>query len=159
MLRMMMVDYSRSFVEFHLTLTPKLLSKYSCCPFKVHFRANVMAYLFRLARKWTFDGHRLYMWPKFYLVNMWPKFLLILSCISCCSFGGNGDSDRIDAPSGDPRIPTGISCWNFWMAADAGGTDTVGPRDNSIFVILNDRFDIEGEGWIMRGLTGAELAS
>ena len=35
--------------------------------------------------------------------------LLILSCISCCSFGGNGDSDRIEAPSGDPRIPTGIS--------------------------------------------------
>ena len=96
---------------------------------------------------------------KFKLQNRPEIFLLILSCISCCSFGGKGDSDRIEAPSGDPRMPTGISCWNFWMAADAGGTDTVGPRDNSIFDILNDRFDIEGEGWIMRGLTGAELVA
>ena len=33
---------------------------YNWCPSKVHFRANVIAYLLTLARKWTFDGHQLY---------------------------------------------------------------------------------------------------
>ena len=30
------------------------------CPLKVHFRANVIAYRFIFARKWTIDGHQFY---------------------------------------------------------------------------------------------------
>ena len=33
---------------------------YNWCPSKANFRANVIAYLLTLARKWTFDGHQLY---------------------------------------------------------------------------------------------------
>ena len=32
---------------------------YNWCASKIHFRANVIAYLFTLARKWTFHGHQL----------------------------------------------------------------------------------------------------
>ena len=32
----------------------------NCCPSKVRFRANVIAYLFTLARKLTFNGQQLY---------------------------------------------------------------------------------------------------
>ena len=33
---------------------------YNLCTIKVHFWANVIAYLFTFARKWTFDRHQLY---------------------------------------------------------------------------------------------------
>ena len=33
---------------------------YNLCTIRVHFWANVIAYLFTLARKLTFDGHQLY---------------------------------------------------------------------------------------------------
>ena len=57
---------------------------------------------------------------------------------SICS-GGSGDSERIEAPSGDPLIPTGMS-WIF-----TGGTETVGPREISILAIAGERFESEGE--------------
>ena len=34
--------------------------QYNWCPSKVHFRANVKRCGITLARKWTFDGHKLY---------------------------------------------------------------------------------------------------
>ena len=57
---------------------------------------------------------------------------------SICS-GGNGDSERIEAPSGDPRTPTGMS-WIF-----TGGTETVGPREISILAMAGERFERLGE--------------
>ena len=41
-------------------MSKNLWRRYNWCSSKVHFRANVIAYRFTLARKCTFDGHQLY---------------------------------------------------------------------------------------------------
>ena len=60
-----------------------LIFRYNWCPSQVHFRANLIVYLLTLARKWTFDGHQLYIeFTDYYSKNLFHKLNVLFRGLS-----------------------------------------------------------------------------